>query len=154
MRRGTGGDPPDPQGKERLTQAGVSAVIPMPLQVETATRTIHQLYQERIALGGPGRTVPGSFDELAPLDLLKLLGRVRKSGRLAVRNGAIEGHLQLERGRLMFAAFGELLGEPAVDAMLALSSADFSYEPESLLLELPHLDKDLEVLVSEKARQR
>ncbi len=147
------GDPADAPTRERLVQATVTTVIPMPLDPDEAAKTLFALYAERIAQGGPGRNVQGSFDELAPVELVKLLAQGRKSGRLSVRNGVQEGHLHFERGRVVFAAYAGKQGDSAIQSMLAPSTAEFTFEPEMLLLEMPHLDKDLEVIAREVEEQ-
>jgi hypothetical protein len=110
---------------------------------------VKSLYVDRIENGGPGHTVRGSFDELSAADLATLLGQGRKSGRLLVRNGPQEGFLHVEKGRAVFASFGGKQAEQAIEGMLALPQAEFSWEPETLLTEIPHADRDLEVIVRE-----
>lgn len=112
---------------------------------------IRGAYADRIENGGPGHVVRGSFDELAPADLVRILGSGRKSGRLQIRNGPQEGQLQLERGRVMHAAFADKKGEPAIAALLGLAQAEFQFDPEHVLTEMPNVDKDLEVLARQMA---
>ena len=63
----------------------------------------------------------------------------------------LEGHLQLERGRVMHAAFADKKGEPAITTLLSLPQAEFQFDPESVLTEMPNVDKDLEVLARQLA---
>ena len=49
----------------------------------------------------------------------------------------------------MFATFAGKSAEAAVSGMLALPQAEFSWEPETLLTDAPHADKDLEVIARE-----
>ncbi|MFZ5469755.1 MAG: HD domain-containing phosphohydrolase [Myxococcota bacterium] len=143
------GEPPDQAGKERLLGAGVSAIIPMPLQPDEAASDIVKLYRDHIRHGDPGRPVRGNFDELAASELFKVLAQGRKSGRLTIRNGVRDGYLHFEKGRAVYASCAGDLGEPALAAMLSSPCADFVYDPESLLTEVPHLDKDLEEIAKE-----
>ena len=136
---------PDAQARERLLLAGATAVLSSGDKAEVA-RTVHALFQDRVQHNGPGRVVRGSFDELPPRDLLRTLGGGRKSGRLNLRHHTLEGYLHLERGRVVFASFGGHAGEPALQALLKLKQADFVYDPDALLLDLPQLDQDLEAL--------
>jgi hypothetical protein len=46
----------------------------------------------------------------------------------------------------MHATFADKKGEPAVTAMLALPQAEFQYDPEAVLSDMPNADQDLEVL--------
>ena len=143
------GEPTDPQSKDRLTQAGVTSILPVPFEPEEAATMIKGLYTDRIENGGPGHLVRGSYDELSAGDLIHLLGLGRKSGRLQVRNGPHEGYLQMEKGRVIYATYSGKTAEDALTGMLTLPQAEFTYEPETLPSELPHLDKDLEVIARE-----
>ncbi|RKH35041.1 DUF4388 domain-containing protein [Corallococcus praedator] len=136
---------PDAQARERLLMAGATAVLAPGDKAEVA-RTVHTLFQDRVQHNGPGRVVRGSFDELPPRELLRTLGGGRKSGRLQLRHHTLEGFLHLERGRVVFASFGGHAGEPALQALLKLKQADFLYDPDALLLDMPQLDQDLEAL--------
>jgi HD-GYP domain-containing protein (c-di-GMP phosphodiesterase class II)/DNA-binding NarL/FixJ family response regulator len=140
------GDPTDPGSRERLVQAGVTGFLPLPLVPEDAAATIHGAYIDRIEHGGVGHIVRGGFDELPPNELARILGQHRKSGRLIVRAGANEGYLQLERGRIVYAIAGDKKGEAAITPLFTLPQADFQYDPESVLVDMPNVDKDLEVL--------
>ncbi len=140
------GDPTDAGSRERLVQAGVTGFVPLPLNPEEAAATIHAAYVDRIEHGGLGHTVRGNFDELAAAELARILGEQRKSGRITVRNGPQEGFLQLERGRVVYASFADKKGDAAIQPLLTLKQADFAYDPESLLSDMPNVDKDLDVV--------
>lgn len=138
---------PDAQARERLLMAGATAVLSASDKPEVA-RTVLALFQDRVQHNGPGRVVRGSFDELPPRDLLRTLGGGKKSGKLQLRHHTLEGSLHLERGRVVHAAFGGHAGEPALQALLKLKQADFVYDPDALLLDMPQLDQDLEALAN------
>ncbi len=140
------GDPTDAQSKERLVQAGVTAFVPLPINPDPAATLILNAYLDRTQHGGPGHVVRGSFDEFPPADLARLLGGSRKSGRLQVRNGPQEGHLLFERGRVVFATFADKKGDAAMAALFSQPQAEFQYDPEVLLAEMPNIERDLEVL--------
>ncbi|HEY0882419.1 MAG TPA: HD domain-containing phosphohydrolase [Archangium sp.] len=140
------GDPTDPQSRERLVQAGVTSFLPVPLAPEDAAATIRTAYLDRMEHGGLGHTVRGSFDELAPVELAKLMGASRKSGRLVVRNGPQEGYLQLERGLVIFATFADKKGDAAIQPLLSLPQADFAFDPEAMLTDMPNVEKDIDVI--------
>ena len=78
--------------------------------------------------------------------MIGILGSGQKSGRLLIRNGPQEGHLQLERGRVVYAQFGEKKGEPAISALLTVPQAEFQYDPESMLADMPNVDLNLDVI--------
>ncbi|RKH71336.1 DUF4388 domain-containing protein [Corallococcus interemptor] len=138
---------PDAQARERLLLAGATAVLSPSDKAEVA-RTVLTLFQDRVQHNGPGRVVRGSFDELPPKDLLRTLGGGKKSGKLQLRSHTLEGSLHLERGRVVHAAFGGHAGEPALQALLKLKQADFVYDPDALLMDMPQLDQDLEALAN------
>jgi CheY-like chemotaxis protein len=140
------GDPTDPQSRERVVQSGVTGFVPLPLNPEEAASTIRAAYVDRIDHGGLGRVVRGNFDELGAAELARILGTGRKSGRLSVRSGTHEGYLQIERGRVVFAALADKKGDDAITPLLTLPRADFQFDPEALLTEMPNTDRDLELL--------
>ena len=88
-----------------------------------------------------------STDELPPRDVLRILGTGRKSGRLSLRADGAEGQLQFERGRVVWAGVDEVRGEEALTQILRAKATEFVYDPDALLMELPHLDTDLELVV-------
>jgi len=145
------GEPTDPGSRERLVQSGVTAFIPVPLNPDEAATAIRAAYGERIEFGGAGHVVRGSFDELAAVELVKILGAGRKSGRLVVRNGPQEGLLQLERGRIVYASYTDKKGDQAVSALLSMPTAEFQYDPEALLTDMPNLDRDLDIIARQMA---
>lgn len=145
------GEPTDPGSRDRLVQSGVTSFIPVPLNPDDAASAIKAAYAERIEFGGAGHIVRGSFDELAAAELVKILGAGRKSGRLVVRNGPQEGLLQLERGRIVYAAYTDKKGDQAVSALLSQPTAEFQYDPEALLTDMPNLDRDLDIIARQMA---
>lgn len=143
------GEPTDAAMRDRLTNVGVTAFIPAPLDPDSAAEKIQALYVDRIENGGPGHNVRGSFDEISAADIARLLGHGKKSGRLVVRNGPQEGYLQVEKGRVVFAQFAGKQAEAGLANILAQPTAEFTWEPETLLTDMPHIDKDLEVIARE-----
>ncbi len=113
-----------------------------------------QLYDDRILHNGPARVVQGSYDELPLVELLKTLASGKKSGRLHLRHHSLEGYLHLEHGKVIYASYAGQSGESAMQALLNLRQADFQYDPDSLLLDMPHLDKELETVVKDLSTRR
>ena len=136
----------DEAGSERLLQSGASALLGDGEALEVAVRTVEVL-RERIGQGAPARVVQGTAEELPPRDVLRILGTGRKSGRLMLRSDANEGLLQFERGRVVWAGAGPVRGEEALTQILRAKATEFVYDPDALLMELPHLDTDLELVV-------
>jgi hypothetical protein len=115
---------------------------------------VRELYDDRILHNGPARMVQGSYDELPQLELLKTLSSGKKSGRLHLRQHSLEGNLHLEHGKVVYASYAGQSGEAAMQALLKLKQADFQFDPDSLLLELPHLEKDLAVVTKELSTRK
>jgi hypothetical protein len=144
---------PDPGTRERLMMGGATAVVP-PAEPEAAAKTVRTLYDERIQHNGPARIVRGSLDEMPAPELLKLLGSGKKSGRLYLKYHAHEGFLHMEQGRVVFASIAGQNGEQALQTLLGFLQADFRYDPDSLLLDVPQLDKDLTALAQQASMRR
>jgi CheY-like chemotaxis protein len=136
----------DAAASERLLQSGVTALLGAGDPPDVAGRVLDAI-RDRIANGGPARAVQGTADELPPRDVLRILGSGRKSGRLALRADGAEGLLQFERGRVVWAGAGPVRGEEALTQILRARATEFVYDPDALLMELPHLDTDLELVV-------
>ncbi|MFL5346766.1 MAG: HD domain-containing phosphohydrolase [Hyalangium sp.] len=139
---------PDNASRDRLLLAGATAVVSA-TDTDKAAETVRQLLEDRILHNGPARMVQGSYDELPQLELLKTLASGHKSGRLHLRHHSLEGSLHLEHGKVVFASYAGQSGEAAMQALLKLKQADFQFDPDSLLLEMPHLDKDLAAVTKE-----
>jgi len=136
----------DEPGTERLLQSGVSELLGTGEPPEVAARAVDVL-KERIGQGAPARVVQGTAEELPPRDVLRILGTGRKSGRLVLRSDLGDGLLQFERGRVVWAGTGPIRGEEALTQILRAKATEFVYDPDTLLMELPHLDTDLELVV-------
>jgi HD-GYP domain-containing protein (c-di-GMP phosphodiesterase class II)/DNA-binding NarL/FixJ family response regulator len=139
---------PDASARDRLLMAGALAVESSS-DTDAAAKRVRELYDDRILHNGPARMVQGSYDELPQLELLKTLATGKKSGRLHLRHHSLEGYLHLEHGKVVYASYAGQSGEAAMQALLKLKQADFQFDPDSLLLEMPHLDKDLALVTKE-----
>jgi HD-GYP domain-containing protein (c-di-GMP phosphodiesterase class II) len=144
---------PDAGTRERLMMGGATAVAP-PAEPDESAKTIRSLYDDRILHNGPARSVRGSLDEMPATELLKLLGAGKKSGRLHLKYHAHEGFLHLEGGQLVYATVAGQNGEQAMQTLLSFQQADFRYDPDSLLLDVPQMSKDLEQLAQLLAARR
>ncbi len=143
------GEPTDAPLRDRLINVGVTAFVATPLNPDDAAERIQALYLDRLENGGPGHNVRGSFDEISAAEMARLLGRGKKSGRLVVRNGPQEGYLQVEKGRVVYAHFAGKQADQALNGLLTQTTAEFTWEPETLLNDMPHIDRDLEVVSRE-----
>ncbi|MBX5482586.1 MAG: DUF4388 domain-containing protein [Myxococcaceae bacterium] len=141
----------DPPTRAQLQQHGVNTIVSLPLDAEAAAQTIMDLNEDRIVHGAPARLVQGTFDELSMHEVLRVLARNRKSGRLTVSRGGREASLQLESGRVVFAQMDGKTPEEALIELATRSSGDFAWDANAVLMEMPTLDQDLEVLVARLA---
>ncbi|WNG38405.1 DUF4388 domain-containing protein [Archangium violaceum] len=144
---------PDPGTRERLMMGGATAVLP-PAAPDEAAKTIRALYDDRIQHNGPARVVRGSLDEMPAQELLKMLGAGKKSGRLYLKQNAHEGFLHMEQGKLVYATVAGQNGEQAMQTLLSFQQADFRYDPDALLLDVPQMDKDLQVVAQQATTRR
>ncbi|QRK07807.1 DUF4388 domain-containing protein [Archangium violaceum] len=144
---------PDPGTRERLMMGGATAVL-APTAPDEAAKTIRVLYDDRILHNGPARVVRGSLDEMPAQELLKMLGAGKKSGRLYLKQNAHEGFLHMEQGKLVYATVAGLNGEQAMQTLLSFQQADFRYDPDALLLDVPQMDKELQLVAQQATTRR
>jgi len=79
----------------------------------------------------PGsRGVSGSLQEMGLPDVIQILGNGRKSGRLKVSSGTLQGELMFQDGSIHDARFGDLGGAEAVYGILRMMEGDFELEPD------------------------
>jgi HD-GYP domain-containing protein (c-di-GMP phosphodiesterase class II)/DNA-binding response OmpR family regulator len=135
----------DSAARERLVQSGVTELLDAAEAREVAAR-VQAVLKQRIGEGAPARVVQGASDELATRDVLRIMGGGRKSGRLTLRSESGEGVLHLEHGRVSWAGVAAVRGEEALGQILRARATEFVYDPDALLMELPHLDTDLELV--------
>ena len=57
--------------------------------------------------------------------------------------------MEAKAGRVVYAAFAGKQAEAALTGLLGQQTAEFTWEPESLLSDMPHIDRDLEVVARE-----
>ncbi len=144
---------PDPGTRERLMMGGATAVV-APTAVDEAVRTLRTLYDDRIQHNGPARVVRGSLDEMSAAELLRCLGAGKKSGRLYLKHHAHEGFLHLEQGQLVYASISGQSGDQALQTLLTFRQADFRFDPDSLLLDMPQMTRDLESVAQQTQANR
>lgn len=140
------GQPSDAAMTERLMLAGVTGFVPTPLVPDEAAALVKRALDGWVAHNGPGRVVRGSYDELPASELVAILGRLRKSGRLLVRNGPQEGAVLVERGHAVHASWGGKQADAALLELLQVKQAEFCWDPDAVLLDAPQLDHDLEAM--------
>jgi hypothetical protein len=79
----------------------------------------------------------GNLAEMPLPDLIEMTALGGKTGRLVIfrADGATAGRLDFSAGRLTDAACGELVGEKAVYALLAVDEGAFEFDPEAEVAE-------------------
>jgi hypothetical protein len=77
-----------------------------------------------------GRGVSGSLQEMSLPDVIQILANGRKSGRLKVHSGTLQGEMMFQDGSVHDARFGDLAGAEAVYGILRLTEGDFALEPD------------------------
>ncbi len=83
----------------------------------------------KIARQRTARGVSGSLAEMPLADVVQVLSRTKKSGRLKVSSNEYAGEIQLGNGAIYDASFMGLRGEEALFALLALSEGEFALDP-------------------------
>ena len=138
--------PVDEAGTERLVQSGVSALVGEFEALELAVH-VQEAVKERIAHGAPARQVQGTADELPP-------GTSCASSAPDVNRGGWCCAPTAPRGSSSSSA-GGWSGPASIRSearrrsrrILRAKATEFVYDPDALLMELPHLDTDLELVV-------
>jgi len=99
----------------------------------------------------------GSLDGIGLLALVRFLGGVAPTGRLALVDGSLQGWLDLDAGALVGATFDQEQGLPALEAIaLALGTGRFEFHDtpppaeHSLRLAPADIDERLEQLAQEQ----
>lgn len=72
----------------------------------------------------------GNLEQLPLIDVLKMLSSSQRTGHLKLSQEGREGEIYLERGSLVHAATGAMMGERAVYAMMSWMQGDFSFYPD------------------------
>ncbi len=140
---------PDVPAREQLRSWGVSQFLKLPLDPESAAQAIMDLNEDRIAHGGPARSVQGTFDELPMHEVLGVLARNRKTGRLSVQQPGREAWIYVESGKAVYAqtVSGRSPDEALVD-VATQAQGDFAFDANAVLMELPNVDTELEFLLA------
>ena len=81
------------------------------------------------------RGVSGSLQEMSLPDVIQIFANGRKSGRLQVSSGPLNGELVFQDGSIHDATFGDLRGAGAVYGILRLTEGDFALEPDNTPVE-------------------
>ena len=125
--------------RDRLIKAGVNLVLDEERPAAEDAATIAGIFREQGELGAAGRPVDGETDELSLQEVARIIESNRRSGKLSVRTEAMNGQVDYEQGVPVYASWGEKRGASAKNLLLTLEQAEYVYEPDALLEELPNL---------------
>jgi response regulator RpfG family c-di-GMP phosphodiesterase len=115
----------------RGLELGAADYVVKPASAAVVAAKASRIVSESRVKKPGGRGVSGSLQEMSLPDVIQILANGRKSGRLRVRGGTLEGELMFQDGSIHDARFGDLAGAEAVYGILRLVDGDFELEPGS-----------------------
>jgi len=119
----------------RGLELGAADYVVKPASAAVVAAKASRIISESRVKKPGGRGVSGSLQEMSLPDVIQILANGRKSGRLKVRGGTLEGELMFQDGSIHDARLGDLAGAEAVYGILRLVEGDFELEPESRSVE-------------------
>jgi response regulator RpfG family c-di-GMP phosphodiesterase len=114
---------------QRAFELGVSDVMSKPVSAELLVAKMKQLIQRQASASGRARGVSGSLSEMGLPDMVQVLWHGRKTGSLNIRLRQESGEIHFVSGTIYNAMWGNLRGEEAFYAMLALTEGEFLLDP-------------------------
>ncbi|MDH3199761.1 MAG: response regulator [Myxococcales bacterium] len=113
----------------RGLELGAADYVVKPASAAVVAAKAGRIIEEARSQKPGGRGVSGSLQEMALPDVIQILANGRKSGRLKVRSGRLEGEMMFQAGSIHDAVFGDLTGAEAVYGILRLTDGDFALDP-------------------------
>ncbi len=113
---------------KRAFELGAADFMGKPVGTDLLVAKLKQIMEREERSRAP-RGVGGSLVEMGLPDIVQVLWHGRKSGSLKIRSGAEQGEIHFVDGAIYNAMWGNLRGEDAFYAMLALTSGDFNLDP-------------------------
>jgi response regulator RpfG family c-di-GMP phosphodiesterase len=114
---------------QRAFEIGVADFVNKPASADLLVTKLRQIIEREATTSGAGRGVSGSLQEMGLTEIIQVLWHGRKTGSLKIRAGADTGEIHFVTGSVYNALWGNLRGEEAVYAMLALSQGEFVLDP-------------------------
>lgn len=74
-------------------------------------------------------TLQGSLEHIQLPDVVQLVSTTGKSGRFRIRRDQLEGLIYLDKGQIVHAEVGDLVGEDAIYEMAIWNRGEFVFEP-------------------------
>lgn len=115
----------------RGLELGAADYVVKPASAAVVAAKASRIISESRVKKPGGRGVSGSLQEMSLPDVIQILANGRKSGRLRVKGGTLQGELMFQDGSIHDARFGDLAGAEAVYGILRLVDGDFELEPGS-----------------------
>jgi hypothetical protein len=114
---------------KRAFDLGASDYLTKPVSADLLVAKLRQTLEREAARGGTKRGVSGSLSEMSLPDMVQVLWHGRKTGALRIRANSGTGEIHFVNGSVYNALFGNLRGEEAFYAMLALREGEFALDP-------------------------
>jgi response regulator RpfG family c-di-GMP phosphodiesterase len=118
----------DQASVNRGLELGAADYVVKPASAAVVAAKAGRIIEEARSQKPGGRGVSGSLQEMALPDLIQILANGRKSGRLKVRSGGLQGEMMFQDGSIHDAVFGDLNGAEAVYGILRLTEGDFALD--------------------------
>ena len=118
----------DQSSVNRGLELGAADYVVKPASAAVVAAKAGRIIEEARSQKTDGRGVSGSLQEMALPDLIQILANGRKSGRLKVRSGVLQGELMFQDGSIHDAVFGDLNGAEAVYGILRLTEGNFALD--------------------------
>jgi response regulator RpfG family c-di-GMP phosphodiesterase len=114
---------------QRAFDLGAADFLVKPVSADLLVAKLRQIIEREATRSGAKRGVSGSLSEMSLPDMVQVLWHGRKTGALKIRSAGGAGEIHFVTGSIYNALFGNLRGEEAFYAMLALSQGDFVLDP-------------------------
>jgi CheY-like chemotaxis protein len=112
---------------QKAFELGVVDFVVKGSSTDVLVAKLKSLLDQRATKGARG--VSGNLGEMALPELVQVLARSRKSGKLKIRAGNDMGEIHFADGDVVNALWGKLRGEDAFYDMLRLNDGDFGFDP-------------------------
>ncbi len=119
----------DQSSVNRGLELGAADYVVKPASAAVVAAKAGRIIEEARSQKPGGRGVSGSLQEMGLPDVIQILANGRKTGRLKVRSGRLQGEMMFQDGAIHDAVFGDLTGAEAVYGILRLTEGDFALDP-------------------------
>lgn len=114
---------------QRAFELGATDFMTKPVSVDVLVAKLRQILEREATRGASARGVSGSLTEMGLPDMVQVLWHGRKTGSLKIRSDGNSGEIHFVDGSIYNAMYGNVRGEEALYAMLALQQGDFALDP-------------------------